>query len=171
MKKACVLMLLLASVSLVSAEPRQDDVAKKLVGAWRLVSVEGADPTFHFAIDHPTGVIIYDRSGWMSVQIDIKGRRKPFLNGPAGGTSEEKVAAFDNYIAYYGTYTLDLNAQTVTHHLADASQPNWRGVNNVRWFEFQGNDRLLLIPREDGKGGVIDRKNATFKLLWERIKE
>jgi Lipocalin-like domain len=170
MKKARVLMLLLACVSLISAESRQDNVAQKLVGAWRLVSVEGTDPTFHFAYDHPTGVIIYDRSGWMSVQIDIKGTRKPFVNGPAGGTGEEKVAAFDNYIAYYGTYTLDLKAQTVTHHLQDASPPNWRGVNNVRWFEFQGNDRLLLIPREDGKGGVIDRKNATFKLLWERIK-
>jgi hypothetical protein len=171
MKKACVLMLLLASVAFVSAKAQQDDVASKLVGAWRLVSVEGTDATFHFAFDHPTGVIIYDRSGWMSVQIDMKGTRKPFVNGPAGGTAEEKVAAFDSYIAYYGTYTLDLKAQTVTHHLADATQPNWRGVNNVRWFEFQGNDRLLLIPREDGKGGVIDRKNATFKLLWERIKE
>jgi hypothetical protein len=170
MKKVRILMLLLACVSLLSAQPRRDNVAQKLVGAWRLVSVEGTDPTFQFAYDHPTGVIIYDRSGWMSVQIDIRGTRKPFVNGPAGGTSEEKVAAFDNYIAYYGTYTLDLKAQTVTHHLQDASSPNWRGVNNVRWFEFQGNDRLLLIPREDGKGGVIDRKNATFKLLWERIK-
>ena len=79
-------------------------------------------------------------------------------------------AALDNYIMYYGTYTLDLKAQTVTHHLQDANPPNWRVVNNVRWFEFQGNDRLLLVPREDGKGGVIDRKNATFKLLWQRIK-
>jgi Lipocalin-like domain len=170
MKKACVLMLLFACVSLTSAEPRQDDVAKKLLGAWRLISIEGTDPTFHFAYDHPTGLIIYDRSGWMSVQIDIKGTRKPFVNGLAGGTGEEKVTAFDNYIAYYGAYTLDLKAQTVTHHLQDATQPNWRGVNNVRWFEFQDNDHLLLIPREDGKGGVIDRKNATFKLLWERIK-
>ena len=170
MKKGCVLLLLFSGVSLFCAEPRQDNVAKKFVGAWRLVSVEGTDATFHFAYDHPTGMIIYDRSGRMSVQIDIKGTRKPFVNGPAGGTGEEKVAAFDNYIAYYGTYTLDLKAQTVTHHLEDATPPNWRGVNNVRWFEFQGNDRLLLIPREDGKGGVIDRNNATFKLLWERIK-
>ena len=170
MKKARVLLLLLACASLISAQPRQDNVAQRLVGAWRLVSVEGSDPTFHFAFDHPTGVIIYDRSGWMSVQIDIKGARTPFPEGPAGGTSDEKAIAFSNYIAYYGTYTLDLKAHTVTHHLQDAMWPNSRGVNNVRWFEFQGNDRLLLIPREDGKGGVIDRKNATFKLLWERIK-
>ena len=169
-KSRVVLMLFLSSVCLFSAEPRQDIASKKLVGAWRLVSVEGTDATFHFAYDHPTGVIIYDPSGWMSVQIDIKGIRKPFGKGPAAGTEEEKVAAFDNYVAYYGTYTLDLQAQTITHHLEDASSPNWRGVNNVRWFEFQGDDRLLLIPREDGKGGVIDRKNATYKLWWERIK-
>jgi hypothetical protein len=170
MIKGRILMLVLSCVSLLSAGPRQDDIAKKFVGAWRLVSIEGTDATFHFVYDHPTGMIVYDRSGWMSVQIDMKGARKPFVNGAAGGTTEEKVAAFDNYIAYYGTYTLDLNAQTVTHHLADATPPNWRGVNNVRWFEFQDGDHLLLIPREDGKGGVIERKNGTFKLLWERIK-
>jgi hypothetical protein len=87
----------------------------------------------------------------MAVQIDIKGVRKPFVKGPASGTSDEKVAAFDNYIAYYGTYTLDLKAQTITHHLEDASQPNWRGVDNVRGFEFPANDRLLLIPARTGK--------------------
>lgn len=163
-------LLVLCGVSLLSSEPRPKHVDKKLVGTWRLVSVEGTDATFHFAFDHPTGIITYDQSGWMTVQIDIQGVRKPFAAGAASGTYREKVAAFDNYIAYYGTYELDLKAQTITHHLEDASQPNWRGVNNVRWFELQGNDRLLLIPREDGKGGVIDRKNATYKLLWERIK-
>ena len=58
MNKARVLMLFLSCVSLLSAQPPQDNVAQKLVGAWRLVSVEGTDPTFHFAFDHPTGVII-----------------------------------------------------------------------------------------------------------------
>jgi len=152
--KARVLLLLLSCVSFLLAQSRQDEAGDKLVGAWRLISVEGTDATFHFAYDHPAGIIIYDRSGWMSVQIDIKGVRKPFVNGPARGTAEEKVAAFDNYIAYYGTYTVDSKAQTITHHVQDASPPNWRSANNVRWFEFQGNGHLLLIPREDGKGGV-----------------
>lgn len=169
MNKTYVGLRLLLCVSVCFAQPHPDNVSAKLVGAWRLVSVEGTDATFHFAYDHPTGVIIYDRSGWMSVQIDVKGIRKPFVDGPAAGTAEEKTAAFDNYVSYYGTYTVDLEAQTITHHLEDASSPNWRGADNVRWFEFQGNDRLLLIPREDGKGGIIDRKNATYKLLWERI--
>lgn len=154
----------------IHAEPQQDKLAQKFIGVWRLVSVEGINPTFHFAYDRPTGLIIYDRSGWMAVQIAVKGDRKAFANGIGSGTVEEKAAAFDTYMSYYGTYTLDLKAQTITHHLEDSSFPGGRGRNNVRWFEFQGNDRLLLIPREDGNGGVIDRKNVTYKLLWERIK-
>jgi hypothetical protein len=60
---------------LFSAESQHDNAGKKLVGAWLLVSVEGTDATFHFAYDHPTGIITYDRSGWMAVQIDVKGAR------------------------------------------------------------------------------------------------
>ena len=100
MNKGRALLLILSCVSLFSAEPRHDKAGKKLVGAWRLVSVEGTDATFHFPFDHPTGIITYDRSGWMAVQIDVKGVRKPFVNGPASGTGEEKAAAFDNYLAY-----------------------------------------------------------------------
>ena len=116
MKKRHVLLLFLVSVSLLSAKPPQDNAGRDLVGAWRLVSVEGTDATFHFAYDHPTGIITYDQSGWMTVQIYIKGIRKPFINGPAAGTVEEKVDAFDNCIAYYGPYTVNWKEQTITRH-------------------------------------------------------
>lgn len=106
----------------------------------------------------------------MSAQIAVQGDRQPFVKGPGSGTFAEKAAAFDSYIAYFGTYTLDLKEQTITHHIEENLVPGRRGVRNVRWFEFQDRDHLLLIPREDGKGGVIERKNATYKLLWERIK-
>jgi hypothetical protein len=83
---------------------------------------------------------------------------------------EEKAAAFDSYGAYYGTYTVDAKAETVTHHIEDGLNPALRGRNNVRWFEFRGADRLVLIATEDGKGGTVARKDATYKLVWERIK-
>jgi hypothetical protein len=67
MNKSLALTMLLSCVSMSSAEPQQENVSEKLIGAWRLVSVEGTDPTFHFAYDHPTGIIIYDQSGWMAV--------------------------------------------------------------------------------------------------------
>jgi hypothetical protein len=169
MKPLRILLPLLLCLT-ISARPQQDDVAGKFLGAWRLVSVEGNSPVRHVAYDHPTGLIMYDRSGWMSVQIAIKGERKPFANGRASGTQEEKAAAFDSYFSYYGPYTIDARAQTVTHHIRDYSYPDGAGIENVRWFEFQGPDRLILIPTEDGHGGTINRANATYKLVWERIK-
>jgi Lipocalin-like domain len=109
----------------------------------------------------------------MSVQIANKSERNPFGKTRAGLRSaslEDKAAVYDSYVAYYGTYTVDGKTGTVTHHLADHSFPGRQGTDNVRWFEFEGADRLVLIPVEDGKGGVINRKDATYKLIWERVK-
>jgi hypothetical protein len=156
-------------LSTPSAAP-QEKVTEKLVGAWRLVSVQGDSPMRKVGYDHPTGLLVYDRSGWMSVQIAIHGERKPFAKGVSAGTVEEKAEAFDTYLAYYGTYTVDAKEETVTHHLADHSYPGFRGRDNIRWFEFQGDNRVVLIPTEDGKGGMIARNDATYKLTWERIR-
>jgi hypothetical protein len=85
-------------------------------------------------------------------------------------TTAEKAAAFDSYAAFFGTYTVNAKEGTVTHHLEDNLVPGRRGTDNVRWFEFRGDDQLLLVPVEDGKGGVLARKDAAYKLLWRRIK-
>ena len=146
------------------------DPSKRIVGAWRLVSVDGTSPVFHFVYDQPRGMIIYEASGQMAVQVANIGDRRPFAAGPDAGTLEEKAAAFDSYSGYYGTYTIDSAAGTVTHHIQDGSNPASRGRDNVRWFEFQGNDRVVLIPTEDGTGGRVARQEAVHKLTWERIK-
>jgi hypothetical protein len=106
----------------------------------------------------------------MSVQIANRGGRKSFAGGLAAGTREEKAAAFDSYFSYYGTYTVDDAAGTVTHDVQDSSYPDLRGRHQVRWVEFQGKDRMVLVPCEDGKGGAVLRKDATYRLYWERVK-
>jgi hypothetical protein len=156
----------------------QDKLAERFIGAWRLVSVEGHPPGLpNFFGDHPAGILMYDRSGWMAVQIANHGDRKAwqrtgngFHASRIGRTIEEKAAAVDTYTAYYGTYTIDPRAGTVTHHLEDAILPGSRGIDNIRYYEFQGDGRLLLRVAEDGKGGLFSRDDATYKLLWERIK-
>jgi hypothetical protein len=106
----------------------------------------------------------------MSVQIANKAGRRGFTRGLTAGTATEKDAAFDSYFSYYGTYTVDDSKGTVTHHVEDSSYPDLRGRAHVRWAEVQGNDRLVLIPQENGKGGVVARKGATYRLIWERIR-
>ena len=158
---------------LVLAFPQQSPIQNRFAGAWRLVSVEGNPAGLPGFYERPTGMIVYLASGQVIVQIAAKADRKPFApfnQGRLKASAEEKAAAFDSYLAYYGTYSVDPQAGTVIHHIEDYSVPGRRGTENVRWFEFRGNDRLVLIPVEDGKGGVIARKDATYKLLWERIK-
>ncbi len=173
MRRFAAFLLILVCLASTTAAPRPDELARKFVGAWRLLSIEGIPPALTGFYDRPTGLIIYDPSGNMAVQIVLKADRKPFApytKGLLSATTEEKAAAFDSYGAYFGTYTVDAKAGTVTHHLEGNLIPGRQGTDNVRWFEFQGDDRLYLIPMEDGKGGVLSRKDPNFKLLWERIK-
>jgi hypothetical protein len=173
MRRVAMLFLIFACLAATWAAPRPDELAKRFAGAWRLVSIEGNPPGRTNVYNRPTGMIMYDPSGRMCVNIVLKADRKPFApftKGLLTATSEEKAAAFDTYAAYFGTFTIDAKAGTVTHHLEDNLVPGRSGTDNVRWFEFQGEDRLLLIPIEDGKGGVLTRKDASYKLLWERIK-
>ena len=55
-----------------STKPRSS-VSERLVGAWRLISVEtkrgNGEVIYPFYGKHPQGLLIYDPSGWMSVQI------------------------------------------------------------------------------------------------------
>ena len=173
MRRFAMFLLVLVCLASTSAAPHPDDLAKKFVGAWRLVSIEGNPPGRPFVYDHPTGLIMYDSSGHMCVNIALRADRKPFApyaQGIVTATTEEKAAAFETYAAYFGTFTIDAQAGTVTHHIENNLVPGRQGTDNVRWFEFQGPDRLWLIPVEDGKGGTLARKDATYKLLWERLK-
>ena len=173
MRRFTAVLLILFCLGATSAAPNPDDLSKKFLGAWRLVSIEGNPPGRPFVYDRPTGLIMYDPSGHMCVNIVLKADRKPFApytKGVLTATTEDKAAAFDSYAAYFGTFTIDAKAGTVTHHLEDNLVPGRQSTDNVRWFEFQGPDRLLLTPVEDGKGGVLARKDATYRLLWERLK-
>jgi hypothetical protein len=173
MRRFSAVLLILICLAATSAAPPPDELSKKFLGAWRLVSIEGTPPGRTNVYDRPTGLIMYAPSGQMCVNIVLKADRQPFApyaKGLLTATTEEKAAAFDTYAAYFGTYTIDAKAGTVTHHLEDNLIPGRQRTDNVRWFEFQGPDRLLLTPIEDGKGSVLVRKDATYKLLWERLK-
>src|SRR6476660_3625742 len=109
--------------------------AEKLVGAWQLVSIETVGPhgdvTYPYYGKHPEGLLVYDRSGWMSVEIvsDPKpvvprtDSRQAFLAAPPA----QKLAAVDGFYAYYGTWTVDSPGATVTHHVRQSLLPGERG--------------------------------------------
>ncbi len=146
-------------------------VSDRLVGAWRLVSVETKRPNgeiiYPFYGQHPEGLLIYDRSGWMSVQIvsDPKpvvptaSSREAFLK--ASPTEKEK--AIDGYYGYYGTWTVDATSSTVTHHIQQSLYPGERGEEGVRRLALDGK-RLTLSAEAHEMGETHQRV-----LVWERV--
>jgi hypothetical protein len=85
----CVMILCLG-VSGALAQGQKALLAKKIVGAWRLVSVEGQPPGLPAFYDHPTGLIVYDPSGTMSVQIANRSGRKKFAGGLGAGARRKR---------------------------------------------------------------------------------
>lgn len=144
----------------------------QLIGAWSLVSVETIRPSgeviYPFYGKHPEGLLIYDRSGWMSVQI----LSDPHPTVPAVDSREEfaaspvteRAAAADGYYAYFGMWTLDASYSTVTHHIKQSLLPGERGENGVRHFALDG-DRLTLVAKTHEMG-----ENHERKLVWQRVR-
>jgi Lipocalin-like domain len=145
-------------------------VSNDLTGAWQLVSVETVRPNgeiiYPFYGKKPKGLIVYDPTGWMSVQIvsDPKpavptgNSRDTFKNAPAA----EKAIAADGYYAYFGTYSIDVAASTVTHHLKESLYPGERGEDFIRHFSIE-DGRLTLLTRVHEMGEEHQRR-----LIWER---
>jgi hypothetical protein len=141
-------------------------VSDRFVGTWRLVSFVGYDADGRETSSYgpqPLGCLTYDKGGRMSVQI-ARSDRRPFKSGdPFRASPEELKDAFDGYFGYFGRYTVDERAGTVTHHIEGGSYPNFVGTDQRRLFTWQG-DRLVLSAPPERMGG----SDVTYVATWER---
>jgi len=140
---------------------------KKFVGSWKLISIEGPNSNQPPISGKPFGIIMYDDTGHMAVQI-VRGDRPAFPNGSSQATDKERAQAYSTYVAYYGTYTFEPENHIVIHHLEGSITPGQIGQDNIRYFELEGN-RLTLSVANDGKGGRIPFKDTTRHLTWEKL--
>ena len=155
---ALAITLVIVLMTQLSGQPGlRDDASKSVVGMWRLVSIvqDGGQAPNRGA--RPTGLIVYDASGQMSVQIMPDRIRPKFASTEP--TPEEAKEALRGYTAYFGTYSVDQRAGTVTHHRQGSVNPGDIGGDLVRRFEFASNNRIVLTPLE----------NPTRRLTWERV--
>jgi hypothetical protein len=144
-KSAALLLIFLPSILLVSAQTPPSHDAPRFFGTWRLVS------------DTTTGIMIYDSLGNMAAQVmPNRARRKYAATEP---TPDEAKDAITGYLAYFGTYSVDEQARTVTHHRKGSINPGQVGDAVVRAYVFESNDRLILTPA-----------GSTNKIVWERAR-
>jgi catechol 1,2-dioxygenase len=144
--------------------------AERLVGAWRLVSIETIRPNgaiiYPFYGKHPEGLLIYDRSGLMSVQIVSDPKPNADISSREGflaASVADRVAVAEGYYAYFGRWTVDSMQSTVTHHLQESLYPGERGQEFVRHAKLEGN-HLTLMAKVHEMGEDHERR-----LKWERL--
>lgn len=118
----------------------------EIIGTWKFVSMvvktESGKTVYPYG-EKLFGMLIYTPSGHMSALLMNPDRKKLASDDPKAGTAEEIKQAYEKFDAYCGTYTVDENKGTVTHHVEGAKFPNWVGTNQVRYFELE-DDRLQI---------------------------
>jgi Lipocalin-like domain len=150
------------------SKKRTSRPARPLVGTWRLTSMEARTPSGE--TKYPwgravTGRLTYSSNGQMSVQIMKANRRSFSSEDLEGGTAEEIQAAFDGYHAYFGTYSYDARARTVTHRVEGSLFPNWTGHEQTRSVKVSAS-RLTLTSSPILFGG----QEEVFLTVWDRIR-
>lgn len=150
-----------------SAGDAATDLRNEFAGSWKLISIEGpATPNRQASPGKPSGIIMFDHTGHMSVQL-VRGDRPAFAEG-ANGTAQERAQAYVSYTAYYGTYTFEPDNRVVIYHLESSLNPGQVGQSYIRYFEFKGN-RLTLSVADAGRGGRLAFKDTTQHFIWEKI--
>jgi hypothetical protein len=125
--------------------PAADSVKEKLIGAWRLVSLEkpDADGKANYAAGDQ-GMLIYTRDGHMSVQLML----------PDSESGVSNYYAKNGYEASFGSYDVD-EAHTVTHRVQGSVTRGLVGKDLPRAFQFSPDGKLIIKSmRADEHGSV-----------------
>jgi hypothetical protein len=124
------------------------------VGTWRFVSMEARSPEGQVIYPYGENIfgrLIYTADDFMSVLLMNPNRPSFSSDDPMAGTTDEIEAAFRGFDAYCGTYTIDEERATVTHHIQASKFPNWIGTDQVRSFERR-DGRMILKADIDTRG-------------------
>ncbi len=142
-------------------------LADKFTGTWRLLACEGQWSDGRISKpygEEPGGLLMYDGKGSFAGQIMARERPAFAAGNLLKGSDDEVREAFEGYVAYYGSYTVDEDEGLMIHQVEGSFFPNWIGERQVRKFEFTGDGQLQLSTLPI-KGA---RADLTVVLLWER---
>ncbi|MCK4609398.1 MAG: lipocalin-like domain-containing protein [Gammaproteobacteria bacterium] len=137
------------------------------IGTWKLISCElktkAGDVTYPFGIN-PAGYIMYNPDGYMAVAIMNADRPKFAIDDHFGGTLEEKGRAFETYYSYTGKYEIFAADNKIIHHPEVNTNPNFVNVPQERYFEFVGDNQLIL----GAYASQADGEEQSSRLVWQR---
>lgn len=148
--KSLLLSVLLVSTALpaelvVEAQHRNEENQNRLVGPWKLVSLEEASTDGQVHKADCNGMFVFTSDGKASVQV-------MYRNAQTGS-----AYAQGGYEASYGSYHID-DSSTFTFHIDGALVRTLIGKDLKRAYEISGN---RLIVRSTNP-------NEHWRVVWER---
>ena len=160
----------LASLAACAAvATRAEPERAALVGTWELVSrfdrtADGRTSVEPSLGGDPVALLIYDRAGHVATQLMRRDRTGAAPAAPATPSSDpNNSGAVGGYDAYFGTYTIDTTAGTVTHRLRGALVPSDVGRVLTRRFHIRGDTLTIDF---DARGPSAEPVVRT--LVWRR---
>ena len=132
---------------------------------WTVVSVtlEQDGKKIDMYGSNPQGQAIFAPNGRFSIMFIRSDVPKFASTNREAGTPEENKAAVQGSIAYFGTYSVSETDKVIMYHLEGSTFPNWRGVDQKRFFELAGDELTLINPTPSTGSG-------TAYAVWKRAK-
>jgi Lipocalin-like domain len=149
----------------VPTEKAVAQTTQEIVGTWTLVSIqlEKDGKRTDMYGPNPQGQQIFDTHGRFSLIITRSDVPKFASNNREAGTPEENKAAVQGSIAFFGTYTVDESAKTLTQHVESCSFPNFNGTDRKLSFSISGDElnSTTISKASTGTGSAY--------LVWKRV--
>ena len=150
----------------VSAQSKQSDVKKAIVGSWDLVgdvatSKDGAVTKGKAFGENPIGRIIFMSNG-QYFNLNTKSNIPKFASGSRlEGTPDENKAVAQGAIAHYGTYTISPDGKELILKTIGSSWPGWVGIEQKRPLTISSDQMVYKVS--SSFGGTVD-------LAYKRVK-
>ena len=147
-----------------SALAQTSSLKKQLVGAWTITSVtvqqKGGQKLDPWGANSK-GMVIFTNDGHFSI-INTRGDLPKLAAGNRlKGTADEDKALAQGSLAYFGTYTVDDAARTVTTRIDRSSYPNDDGSAQTRPITLLTADELHMTNPTGSVGGAVAEVVAT----------
>ena len=153
--------LLFLAVLTACASPAKPTAREQILGSWELQSRTVRRSNGEVVMDpvlgqRPIGRLFYGASGHMALQMMREGRTQAIAQ-PERREDALNARIVLGYDAYFGRFTVDEAAGTVTHHVEGSLFPEDLGKDFTRAFRAEGDTFELSFASPSADGTEITR--------------
>jgi hypothetical protein len=151
----------------VSLPPLTANLASKILGTWMLRSREDVNAGGQILIDpflgrDPIGILCFGPTHF-AAQF-MKRDRSDEERVPQRVQDRNNTAGVNGYDAYFGTYSVDQAAGTLSTHVEGSISPINIGKTYVRDVRVVGNELLIQLKTTAVDGIAITRTNTFHRI-------